>query len=179
MGDILATVCKPPPAKLFLAIMYRDDTSKEKALEVFTKRFGDVDKEFGPLEVAAYTHYYDKKMGKGLKKCYMTFKKLIERHELCAIKIFTNEIENKLMKNGKRPVNLDPGYLNNDKLVLASTKDFFHRIYLDKGIYAEVTLHYRKGKYRFFSWTFPDYKEKEVQKFLEKARAQLVGESRK
>ena len=108
----------------------------------------------------------------------MTFEKLIRREEISTIKTFTNDVEKSLLKKNKRTVNLDPGYLTNDKLILATTKDFYQRIYLDNGIYAEVTLHYRKGKYRFFSWTYPDYKEKELQEFLVKARDGLVKEIR-
>jgi hypothetical protein len=79
---------------------------------------------------------------------------------------------------GNRRVNIDPGYVARDKLVLASTKDFFHRIYIGDGIFAEVTLHYRKGRYRFFSWTYPDFRDPEFQRFLEKVRAPLVRDAR-
>ena len=169
----------PAPVKLFLAVMYRDENVLKSALDNCIKEYGTIDKRFGSLEVSAYTDYYDKEMGKGIQKMYMTFEKLINRDELVSIKTFTNEIEKSFAKNGKRPVNLDPGYLANDKLVLASTKDFFHRIYLGKGIYGEVTLHFRKGVYRVFSWTFPDYKEKELQRFLMQVRSELVGAQRK
>lgn len=168
----------PVSTKLFLAIMYVDEAIMEKALNKCIEKFGTIDKKFGPLEVSAYTDYYDKEMGKGIKKYYITFEKLIKRSNLSSIKIFTNKIEKKYLNKGNRTVNLDPGYITNDKLVLATTKDFFHRIYLDNGIYAEVTLHFRKGRYRYFSWTYPDYKETEVQKFLEQARVQLVRKIR-
>lgn len=169
---------EPLPVKLFLAVMYTDDCIMKDALERCIKKFGNIDKKFGPLNVSDYTDYYDKEMGKGIKKSYMTFDTLINRDELVGIKTFTNKIEKSFIKNGKRPVNLDPGYLANDKLVLASTKDFFHRIYLDKGIYAEITLHFRRGVYRFFSWTFPDYREKELQRFLMQVRSELVKKIR-
>ena len=169
---------KPSQAKLFLAVMYTDETVMQSAIDACVKKFGAVDFEFGPLEVSDYTDYYNKEMGAGILKRYMTFKKLIRREEISNIKRCTNDIEKGLIINEKRTVNLDPGYMTNDKLILATTKDFYHRIYLDSGIYAEVTLHYRKGKYRFFSWTYPDYKEKELQRFLMKARGMLVKEIR-
>jgi hypothetical protein len=75
-------------------------------------------------------------------------------------------------------VNVDPGYIARDKLVLASTKDFYHRLYLADGIYGEVTLHFRKGVFRFFSWTYPDYKEPSFLEFLTKARAKYMHEIR-
>ena len=117
-------------------------------------------------------------MGVGLKKLYLTFETLIQREALASIKAFTNEIETRYASNGKRRLNLDPGYLAGDKLVLASTKDFYHRLYLSQGIFAEVTLHYRKGCYRYFSWTYPDYKEPAFLEFLEKARAGYMKEVR-
>ncbi|MEK6728917.1 MAG: DUF4416 family protein, partial [Planctomycetota bacterium] len=74
----------------------------------------------------------------------------------------------------KRPVNIDPGYINESRLILASTKDFSHRIYLRDGIYAEVTLNYRKGRYETFPWTFPDYKTAGYHDFFLKVRGLYV-----
>ena len=165
---------EPSKAKLFLAVMYTDKTVMQSAIDTCIKKFGSIDFEFGPLEVSAYTDYYNEEMGQGIQKKYMTFEKFIRREEISTIKAYTNDIEKGVVINDKRTVNLDPGYLTNDKLILATTKDFYHRIYLNNGIYAEVTLHFRKGRYRFFSWTYPDYKEKELQKFLMKARDKLV-----
>lgn len=156
--------------------MYTDENVMQHALDTCIEKFGTIDYQFGPIKVSVYTDYYDKEMGEGIYKKYMTFEKLIRREEISTIKTFTNSIEKSLLEKDKRTVNLDPGYLTNDKLILATTKDFYHRIYIKKGIYAEVTLHLRKGQYRFFSWTYPDYKEKEVQEFLMKARDILVKE---
>jgi hypothetical protein len=174
----MGTAQKPMPAKLFLAVMYLDDRMKDLSLARFAERFGLPDLQYGPLAVSDFTEYYTAEMGNGIKKVYLTFEKLIERRELSAVKIFTNALEQACAQGSKRIVNLDPGYLTNDKLVLASTKDYFHRVYLDSGIYAEVTVHFRKGKYRFFSWTYPDYKEQGVERLLEQARAKLVKELR-
>jgi hypothetical protein len=94
------------------------------------------------------------------------------------MKILSNEIEQRYASGENRVVNIDPGYVARDKLVLASTKDFYHRLYLSDGIYGEVTLHYRKGMYRFFSWTYPDYKDADFLSVLERSRARLVNEIR-
>ncbi|OHC05433.1 MAG: hypothetical protein A2Z57_07205 [Planctomycetes bacterium RIFCSPHIGHO2_12_39_6] len=75
----------------------------------------------------------------------------------------------------ERPVNIDPGYINESRLILASTKDFSHRIYLKEGIYAEVTLNYRHGKYETFPWTFPDYKSQDYQNFFLQVRELYVS----
>ena len=95
------------------------------------------------------------------------------------IKLWTNALEQESAADGKRKTNIDPGYLARDKLVLATTKDFYHRLYLSKGIYGEVTLHFRQGSFRHFSWTYPDYKEEKLHEFLIKARASLAGKIRK
>lgn len=172
--------CKNPlPGKLFLAIMYTDKTVCDRALTQFISVYGTIENQFGPLDVSQFTTYYHKEMGEGIKKIYLTFKNTIERHALPEIKIFTNTIESQLLNENKRMVNMDPGYITNDKFVLATTKDFYQRIYLNDGIYAEVTLHYRMGKYRYFSWTYPDYKETGVQGLLEKSRALLISKLRK
>ena len=117
-------------------------------------------------------------MGPDQRKLYLTFENPIEPRTLPDVKNFTNAIERRLATNGNRCVNIDPGYLTRDKLVLATTKDFFHRLYLRDGIYGEVTLHFRKGRYRYFSWTYPDYREPGFQVFLMKARSKLVHELR-
>jgi len=166
---------KPQKAKLFLAVMFVDGLEFEESLKLFVEQFGETDAQCGPLEVAPYTDFYTGEMGAGIRKQYLSFRKLIERGQLSSIKICTNEIEKKFLKNGTRRVNLDPGYITSDKLVLATTKDFYHRIYLNDGIYAEVTLHYRHGKYRYFSWTYPDYRERLVLEFFEKTREGLMG----
>ncbi len=174
----MGIAAKPSQVKLFLAIVYSKDTDKERALSKFAEKFGDIERRYGPVDFTVFTSYYNEEMGEALKKEYITFKKLIAPNDICSIKTFTNKIEKQYMNNGRRTVNLDPGYINNNKLVLATTKNFFHRIYLDKGIYAEVTLHYRKGRYRYFSWTYPDYKGKEIQSFLEKTRADFIREKK-
>lgn len=159
--------------------MYSSEKDLTKALSLCEKEYGVVDYTFGPLKVSEFTDYYKNEMGNELKKVYMSFEKLIERDRLAGIKNHTNSIESGFLNNKNRSINLDPGYLTNEKLVLATTKDYFHRIYLENGIYAEVTLHYRHGKFRYFSWSYPDYKDARVQIFLEKARAKLVGELRR
>jgi hypothetical protein len=117
-------------------------------------------------------------MGSGLLKSYCTFEQLTDRETLPEKKNFTNSLEQQGLVLGKRSINLDPGYLARDKLVLATTKDFYHRLYLSEGIYGEVTLHFRKGEFRHFSWTYPDYKEPGFLEFLTKARAGYMHEIR-
>lgn len=148
-----------------------------------------LEKKFGPLELKSpilpfnYTDYYEKEMGKDVKRQFFSFQKLIDPGALADIKLFTNKLEEScrdrsalgglaLSKEASRgrPINLDPGYLASSKLVLASTKDYSHRIYLKKGIYAEVTLRYAKGAFEPLPWTFPDYRSKEYIDFFTETR---------
>jgi hypothetical protein len=167
----------PSRVKLFIAVLFDTQDRYDEVMPVLTERFGPIDNSYGPIPFL-FTDYYQDEMCGDQKKAYFTFAPHIVREDLAAIKTFTNDMEQRTSVGGKRTVNLDPGYIAADKFVLASTKDFYHRLYLSQGIFAEVTLHYRKGLYRFFSWTFPDYKEPAFLEFLEKARAGYMREIR-
>ena len=158
--------------------MYAPDFDLAGIADRLAERFGEVEFGYGPVPFS-WSDYYAPEMGSGLQKTYWCFAGMLNREDLPGIKLWTNEIETSFAINGKRSVNIDPGYLARDKLVLASTKDFFHRLYLGQGIYGEVTLHMREGVYRIFSWTYPDFQEKSLHELLIKARASLVGELRK
>jgi hypothetical protein len=171
----------PRPAervKLFLGIMFAPDFALQELMALLTARFGEVEADYGPVAFS-WSDYYAREMGSGLLKYYALLKPTFGRDELPALKLLTNDLEAGYARNGNRVVNIDPGYLARDKLVLATTKDFYHRLYLGQGIYGEVTLHLREGVYRHFSWTYPDYQEKGVHELLFKGRASLVGELRK
>jgi hypothetical protein len=105
-----------------------------------------------------FTEYYESEMGPGLKKVFFSFTGTILPGDLVRLKLATNELETAWMLDRKRRVNLDPGYVTRAKLVLASTKDFAHRVFLGEGIYGDVQLQFRHGKWRPSGWTFPDYR---------------------
>ena len=138
---------------------------------------------FGPIDLASdllpftFTDYYDTDMGRGLLRKFLTFQRLVAPDTLAATKLATNALEDRLAAEldapVPRPVNLDPGLLDGSKLVLASTKDQAHRIYLADGIYAEITLTYRKGRFVPCPWTYPDYRTEPYHAFFAKARARL------
>jgi hypothetical protein len=172
-GNTMGKAVIPPPAVLFAAITFRSSVKIDEIIDVLERQYGPVGLSHGPVKFD-FTEYYAAEMGTDLRKIYLSFTNYIQRDELAGIKVLTNGIEDRFRAPGGRTVNIDPGYVTRDKLVLASTKDFYHRIYLGQGIFAEVTLHYRKGRFRFFSWTYPDYKAPEFLVFLEKERARLV-----
>lgn len=131
-----------------------------KAITTLKKRFGGIDFESEAMRFD-YTDYYDEELGTGLKRKFISFKKLVDPGDLAGIKRCTNRIETSISAAGKRSVNIDPGYLDMAKLVLATAKDFNHRVYLSSGIFAEVTLYYAKGSFRHWDWTYPDYRSAE------------------
>ena len=104
-----------------------------------------------------HSDYYKKEMGNNLKRMVIGFKNLIERDRLVEIKIFTNSLEEQFSIEGMRTVNIDPGYISGEHLVLATGKGFYHRPYLGKGVYADLTLVYQQNKFRALEWTYPDY----------------------
>ena len=136
------------------------------------KAYGAVDHR-SPIIPFDFTDYYNSQMGDLIDRVFFSFERLIEADQLPEIKRQTNELEIEmapLLETVKRPVNLDPGYLEHAKVVLASTKNFYHRIYLGKGIFGEVTMHFKNNTFQFFPWTYPDYQSKDYQEFFLKVR---------
>ncbi|MCL2143929.1 MAG: DUF4416 family protein [Endomicrobia bacterium] len=159
--------------KLFCGIISADDEITKKAFEELETKFGKIDikSETVPFD---FTSYYNSEMGGDLKRFWVSFESLIFADELAEIKIFTNAVEDGFAVNNKRRVNIDPGYLNPANVILASTKDFSHRIYLSKGIYGEVTVMYQKKDFIKLPWSYPDYLSAPAKKFLLEARAKLM-----
>ena len=148
-------------------------------LSLFDMAENRLEEQLGPLELKShifpfhYTDYYEKEIGSDINRQFLSFQKLIDPEALAEVKVFTNTLEEEFKREkatAGRPINLDPGYLASSKLVLASTKDYYHRIYLRKGIYAEVTLRYLKGAFEPFPWTYSDYRSKEYIDFFKAVR---------
>lgn len=163
----MGTAKIPLPVKLIIGIITNNLELVEKVKQKLSEPFGPVDylSEVIPF---VHTNYYAKEMGAPLWRRFLSFERLISPDQIADIKLITNELENQfaspITKN--RNINLDPGYISLSKLVLASTKDYSHRIYLGKGIYAEATLKFVKGSFTPFEWTYPDYRtEKYISTF--------------
>jgi len=168
----LGKVNLPCKAKLVTAIFFSDRASLQKASLALEESFGDIDYRGEEFDFTGFTKHYAKEMGLPVIKSIWSFKNLISRESLADIKLATNELERKLAHNSGRSVNIDPGYLLDSKLVLATTKDFSHRIHLKKGIFAEITLIYnRRSGYEPMPWTYGDYKSKLVIESFEKIRS--------
>ena len=153
----MGKIGKNAPVKLVVGFIYKEGPTLHKVKLILQKYFGEIDFESQELEFNL-TDYYKDELGVGLKRKFISFRKLILPQALPKIKILTNKIEEKLALNNNRTINIDPGYLNLAKFVLATTKDFAHRIYIDKGIYAEITLTYLGKTFKSWEWTYPDYR---------------------
>lgn len=156
MGDAK----KHPPVKLIIGFIFKEEKVIDKAKGLLERRFGKIDFESQTLPFT-HTDYYENEFGKDLRRRFISFKKLILAENLPKIKIITNLTEKKLSSHTRRQINIDPGYLSLAKLILASTKDYKHRIYLNRGIYAEITLFYQDKTFNSLEWTYPDYKTPE------------------
>ncbi|MHB1317995.1 MAG: DUF4416 family protein [Anaerolineae bacterium] len=152
MGNIRA----PLPVKLIVPMLSARPECFARAESALAERWGPLDYVSTDLPFT-YTDYYTPELGHGILRRFVAVGDLIDPGELATVKVWTNDLENSLREGGRRVVNLDPGYICGGKLVLATTKDQAHRLYLGRGIYAEVTLLYRAGAYRALPWTYPDY----------------------
>lgn len=149
-----------PQVKLITGLIYKDEAVFIKARDKLRKKFGRIDFASAALDFNC-TDHYEAEMGKGLKRRFLSFSKLIPISDLYLVKLFTNRLEEKFLAAKARTINIDPGYIDLARLVLATTKDYAHRIFLRKGIFAEVTLTYRDNSFSRNDWTYPDYCSKE------------------
>ncbi len=172
---------QPKPVLLLIAVCSRYDELLDWAQRTAVEAFGPIALASEPFAFVE-TDYYQASMGTNLKKQFLVFRQPLDPSRLIDIKRLTNRWEIECAEASDhpepRPLNLDPGYLSLAKLVLASTKDHAHRIYLGEGIYAEVTLQYRGGQWCCLDWTFPDYQRKDYQAFFSAGRQVLRAENR-
>jgi len=163
---------EPDPVLFFLGV-----TEKERGFflreirNFFEEELGIIAFEGPYFNFSEFTDYYEEEMGKPLWKGFYVFEKLREPEFLLDLKYLCYEIERKTSTpEGKRRVNLDPGYITLSKIVLATFKDYSHRLYLGRSIFGEVTLFYKEGTFQCFPWSYPDYRTKEVIDFFNKVR---------
>lgn len=134
------------------------------------KIYGSIDRESDIFDFG-HTNYYREEMGGDLKRIFYSFKRTVDLNNVYKVKLRTGLVEKLFLNNGKRAVNIDPGYLNLSRLVLLSTKDYIHRIHLSEAIYAETTLFYKDNTFNPWPWTYPDYKTDVYIKFFNSIRS--------
>jgi hypothetical protein len=173
MGEIK----QPQSVLLLMAVFSSADNAFEWTAQKAEKEFGPIELESETFHVENYTSYYTASMGGTLPKKLWAFRNLIDPAELPRIKCLTNEWEDEFKRQNSatpvRPLNLDPGYVDLGKLILASTKDHAHRIYLSQGIFAESTLMWTQKQWKALPWSYPDYQSSVCQEFLTRCRDYL------
>ena len=165
----------PERAKLVIGFFTREKDIVDQIARDLSGNFGPIDL-VSPWLPFDYTNYYEREMGAALFRRIFAFQALIEQSDLPGVKIKTNRIEDRYASKGKRLVNIDPGYLLLERFVLATGKNFAHRIYLGLGIYADLTLIYQRGAFEKLPWTYPDYADQPVLGFLGKVRNKYAVE---
>jgi len=172
----VGTVRQAQPVKLIASLLTGHPALLAGVKEALSGAFGPIDFE-SELLPFDHTDYYAPEFGPGLQRQIVTFAGLVDPGELPAIKLKTNEMERAMAPDGSRQVNIDPGYVSLGKLVLATTKNHAHRLYLGLGIYGEGTLTYQQGRFRAWPWTYPDYASERYcalfNQIRERYRAQL------
>ena len=174
----MGTIHHPLPVKLFIGMLSPEPALFDSCAEILVNEYGPLDHESALLPWDR-TDYYRDEMGADILRKFLFFERTIDPGRLPSIKRFTNAIEDSCaVQNGpahRRRINLDPGYVTEAKVVLATTKDFAHRLYIGDDIYAEVTLRYN-AKQRSFTpheYTFPDYQTREYLELFNRIRINL------
>ena len=167
----------PPPAKLIMSLVFHKKDIAETVIQELTFLFGPIDfmSEILPFD---HTDYYYPEMGQPLFRRLISFLELIPPQELPAIKVKTNALEQKYAISQKRQINIDPGYLTAERLILATGKNYTHRVYLRDGVYADLTLIYQKKDSQALPWTYPDYASEPIKEILRLIRKKYLYQRR-
>lgn len=160
----------PAPARSFLSVLSsRWESFWPELCPKLEELLGPIDYE-SPLIPFTQTSYYDQELGTPITRRILSFSLPVPMDQLPVIKLATNELEEQWAHKGCRLFNLDPGYITQERLVLATGKNFSHRIYLGQGIWADLTLIFHKGNWFDLPWTFPDYATDEIKEHLTQIR---------
>lgn len=159
-----------PPVKLVMGVTLAPEIELSAIRQKLETDYSAIEQESDIYPFSDFTRYYRREIGENLRKVFLTFKKLIRPELLADIKHATNRAEANYLRENRRMVNLDPGYISEAKLVLATTKNYAHRIYLRDGIYGDVHLSFTQNSFQVQPWTYPDYQQKSVIEFFNLVR---------
>lgn len=165
--------------KLIIGVIYSSDEVLREALDILVSEFGEIDGVSEEFSFSReFSDYYDEELGgEGLRRIY-SFKDTVAPDRQAEIKELTNDIEKRLSVDVKRKINLDPGFINHGRLMLATTKAAGFRVPLKNGIYTELTLFYARGGWHKFPWSYRDYQSERVQRFLTEVREKYLAARR-
>ena len=166
--------------KMIIGVIYHDEKIYEQAIKMLTEEFGPIEDESERFSFSEeFSNYYDSEIGGEGMRVILSFRDTVEPDRQAQIKQFTNSIEAALSTEGNRRINLDPGFINHGRLVLATTKNASFRIPLSDGIYTELTLFWARGKWQKLPWTYRDYQSERVQKFITVVRHKYLEQRKK
>jgi hypothetical protein len=177
----MGAIQTPGPVKLICGVLRHAAAGLAEIEEALAREFGPIDlrSDTWPFR---FTSYYEQETGPDIQRTFVAFHNCVDPAALADAKTRTNALEaglaERLSVGVARPVNLDPGYVDSAKLVLATTKDHSHRLYLGRGIYGEVTLRFHKGRFEPWPWTYPDYRTPEYVDFFGRVRARYLQQRR-
>ncbi|MFI5323560.1 MAG: DUF4416 family protein [Thermodesulfobacteriota bacterium] len=173
----MSLLLEPRPVKLLMSLIYGHGAHLDECRKSLSEGLGKIDYTSRDI-LFDYTKYYEEEMGTGLRRVIITFRDLIKREEIAEVKIFTNRLEKVFSYQNKRTINIDPGYIAQEHLVLTTGKGYAHRPYLGKGVYADLTLIYTKDEFRTLEWTYPDYGSAEMRELFMKLRNEYMSQLR-
>lgn len=163
----MSELTNPVKANLTVSVMFKDEDLLAEIRTILEKKYGKIDAVSDVYDFSSISPYYDPEMGSSIKKIIFSFKKPVRRDILASVKLYCVKIEQKYSKNGKRLVNLDPGLLTLENFILATGKNYSHRIYLKNGVFAEITLMFgKKNVIKELPWTYRDYLYEPARSFL-------------
>ena len=167
----MGKTCEFEKEKLIVGVIYHDTDIYDSAISILKGEFGEIDNASEVFSFSReYSSYYDGELGGEGMRIILSFKETVDPSRQAEIKLFTNSIEEKFSVDGKRRINLDPGFISHGRLLLATTKKTGFRIPLSDGIYSELTLFWARGAWHKLPWTYRDYQSERVQRFLTKTR---------
>lgn len=162
----------PGLTKIFFGLIYKDSNGLKNILNKI-ENLGKIDNQ--SIEIPFdFTDYYEAEMGTQLKRKWVSIEKIIPENDLIKIKHKAIKWEKDLTSEGRRTVNCDPGGICDNRVVLVTTKNFSHRIYLGEGIFGEVTLIFKGNRFQPREWTYPDYQSDIFQKFAKKCKKKFL-----
>lgn len=174
----MSTLKVPPKVRLFMGIIYDENSEIISCLNSLEQKYGQIGfkSKIFPFDS---TSYYSSEMGQNLSRKFIAFEELIKREQIVEVKHYSNDLEDAFSLDKKRTINIDPGYIAAEHVVLSTGKAYSHRPYLGEGVYADLTLVYKNNSFIFLDWTYPDYKDKNIQDIFIELRSNYLEDLKK
>lgn len=167
----MSELVEPVKANLTISVMFTEEALLEEIRAILKKKYGEIDAISDVYDFSSISPYYDPEMGSDIKKIVFSFKESVARDILKEVKLFCVKLEKEYSDNGNRLVNLDPGLVTLENFILATGKNYSHRIYLGSGVFAEVTLMFgKKNVIKELPWSYRDYLYEPARSFLLEVR---------